>query len=111
MIHLNKVFAYPCVSLGSVVPVATIPGVSDCKTHFLFVLLSAFAVKTTTVVQYARLYRVRAVKKKFQYIPGWIELNFQDISDAIYQANVAINILSLASIYLGAFGGAFGSNL
>ena len=28
---------------------------------------------------------------KFQYIPGWIELNFQDISDVEYQKKVAIN--------------------
>ncbi len=27
---------------------------------------------------------------KFQYIPGWIELNFQDISCAVYHTNVEI---------------------
>ena len=31
---------------------------------------------------------------RFQYIPGWIELNFQDISRAVYHSNVEINILS-----------------
>ena len=63
MICLNKVYTYPCVSLDSVVLGATTPGVSDCKTHSLFVLLSASAVKTTTVVQYVSLYRVRTVMK------------------------------------------------
>ena len=36
-------------------------------------------------------------------IPGWIELNFQDISDAAYHTNVAINMVS--SIYFCVFGG------
>ena len=44
-------------------------------------------------------HRVRtAIKKRdsiiFQYIPGWIELNFQDISGAVYHTNKEINILS-----------------
>ena len=30
----------------------------------------------------------------FQYIPGWIELNFQDFSDVAYRTSVAINMLS-----------------
>ena len=29
---------------------------------------------------------------KFQNIAVWIELNFQDISDAVYHTNVAINL-------------------
>ena len=35
--------------------------------------------------------------EKFQKIPGWIELNFQDISDVVYRTNVAINMV--LSIY------------
>ena len=33
---------------------------------------------------------------KFQYIPGWIELNFQDFSDSdvVHHTSVAINMLS-----------------
>ena len=48
------------------------------------------------------------ILKKIQYIPGWIELNFHDISDAYtYQTSVEINTLS--SIYFGGFGGTFSS--
>ena len=36
---------------------------------------------------------------KFQDIPGWIELNFQDFSDEVYHTSVAINMLS--TIYFG----------
>ena len=39
----------------------------------------------------------------FQYVPGWIELNFQDISDVVYHTSVAINMLSC--IYFATFGG------
>ena len=40
--------------------------------------------------------RVRTVNKEiiFQYLPAWIELNFKDISDVVYHASVAINMLS-----------------
>ena len=31
---------------------------------------------------------------RFQYIPGWIELNFQDMYGALYHTNIDINILS-----------------
>ena len=31
---------------------------------------------------------------KFQYIPGWVELNFQDISGAVYHTNIDIKKLS-----------------
>ena len=44
---------------------------------------------------------------KFQYIPGWTELNFQNISDAVYQTSVAIDTTS--SIYFDTFGDAFSS--
>ena len=30
---------------------------------------------------------------KFQYIPGLVELNFQEIFDAVYHASLAINML------------------
>ena len=33
-------------------------------------------------------------KDKFQYILGWIELNFQDITHMVYHTSIAINILS-----------------
>ena len=41
---------------------------------------------------------------KFQYLPGWTEQNFQDVSDAVYHTSIAINMLS--SMY---FGGEFSS--
>ena len=46
---------------------------------------------------------------KFQDIPGWIEVNFQDFSDVVYRTSVAINMLS--TIYFGVFcgDGAFSS--
>ena len=54
----------------------------------------------TDIVGYAT-YRVRTVITKlnsriFQYIPGWIELNFQDFSDSdvVHHTSVAINMLS-----------------
>ena len=34
-------------------------------------------------------------KIQFQHIPGWIELNLQDISDAVYQTSIAINMLEV----------------
>ena len=40
---------------------------------------------------------------KFQYIPGWIELHFQDISDVVYHTSVAIYMFS--TIYFGVFCG------
>ena len=42
---------------------------------------------------------------KFQHIPGWIELNFQDISDEVHHTSAAINL------YFVVFGDAFGSYL
>ena len=52
--------------------------------------------------------RVRTVITKlnsriFQYIPGWMELNFQDISDAVNHTSVVISMLS--TIYFGVFCG------
>ena len=44
---------------------------------------------------------------KFKYIPGWIELIFQDISDAVYHTGRAVNYASKTSIYFTVFGGAF----
>ena len=35
---------------------------------------------------------------RFQYIPGWVELNFQDISGPVYHTNIDIN--KLTSTYL-----------
>ena len=47
-------------------------------------------------------------KIQFKYIPGWKELNFQDISEAVLnETSVAINMLS--SIYFGVFDAAFSS--
>ena len=52
-------------------------------------------------VSEVKYYRVRTVITKlnsriFQYIPGWIELNFQDFSDSdvVHHTSVAINMLS-----------------
>ena len=52
--------------------------------------------------------RVRTIIKKynsriFQYIPGWVEINFQDISDTVYHTSVAVNML--LNIFFTVFGG------
>ena len=45
---------------------------------------------------------------KFQHIPGWIEVNVQDISETVYHTSVAINMLS--KIYFAIFRDAFSSS-
>ena len=37
---------------------------------------------------------------RFQYIPGWVELNFQDISGAVYHTNIDINKLTCTYLIL-----------
>ena len=59
----------------------------------------------SSIFQYIPVYS--SIFQLFQYIPGWTDVNVQDIPDAVYQKSLAINMPS--SIYFGAFGGAFGS--
>ena len=52
--------------------------------------------------------RVRTIIKKlnsriFQYIPGWVELNFQDISDTVYHTSIAIKMLLSTCEFISPF--------
>ena len=59
-------------------------------------LLDIVATRVRTIIQ-------KINSRIFQYIPGWVELNFQDISDTVYHTSIAINML--LSIYFTIFGG------
>ena len=50
-------------------------------------------------------YRNKEIKFQYTCTPGWIELNFEDISDAVYRTSIAINSKDIGNLSLVNFYG------